>query len=94
MKEEYKALVKKIAKHYGNKKQTIKAIEELSELIKELAKDLNGKGEEHKIVGEIADAQIMLDQLIYLHKIKLAVEGMKQSKVIRQIKRMENENGK
>lgn len=55
--------LKKIIKFYGEKAQIIKAIEELSELTKELCKNINGQIDDRSIEEEIADVQIMLNQL-------------------------------
>lgn len=55
--------LKKIIKFYGEKAQTVKAIEELSELTKELCKNINGQIDDRSIEEEIADVQIMLNQL-------------------------------
>ena len=55
--------LKEIIDYYGEEKQMIKAIEEMSELQKELCKTLIGKGNRDSLVEEIADVQIMLDQL-------------------------------
>ena len=53
----------KILSNLGEKHQKIKAIEELNELGTEIAKDLNGQGDVEKIIDELADAWIMLEQL-------------------------------
>lgn len=58
--------LKKIIEFYGEKAQTIKAIEELSELTKELCKYLNGQIDEKAIKEEMADVQVMLNQLILI----------------------------
>lgn len=53
-------------KHFGKDHQIIKAIEEMSELTKELAKYLLNKEihqKTYQIHEEIADVQIMLEQL-------------------------------
>jgi hypothetical protein len=48
---------------FGNLNQWVKAIEELSELIKEISKLIQDDYVEVKIVEEIADVYIMLEQL-------------------------------
>jgi hypothetical protein len=53
----------KILSKFGEDHQKIKAIEELNELGTEIAKDLNGNGDTDKIIDELADAWIMLEQL-------------------------------
>ncbi len=77
--------IKKILLHFGNKNQKKKVIEELSELIKAIIKD-NRKN----IIEEIADVEIMLEQLkmIYLidfHEIQ-SIKDEKIKKVLFKIK--------
>lgn len=54
---------------YGEEKQLIVAIEELSELTKELTKILRGKGNKTRLVEEIADCYICLEQIRIIKKI-------------------------
>ena len=49
--------------HYGEQMQIIIAIEELSELQKELTKFIRGQADERHINEEMADVEIMLEQL-------------------------------
>lgn len=63
-----KNVLEKAIDYYGEDFQIIKAMEELSELQVELAKYIGCKilAKKHNLMGihdEIADAQIMLDQL-------------------------------
>lgn len=53
----------KALNHFGVEKQIIKCIEELSELQKELCKQFIGQGNHENIVEEIADVEIMLEQM-------------------------------
>lgn len=48
---------------FGEEKQCIVAIEELSECAKELCKVLRGNGDREHLAEEIADATIMLEQM-------------------------------
>ncbi|HZK52975.1 MAG TPA: hypothetical protein VFC84_02040 [Desulfosporosinus sp.] len=48
---------------FGIRHQTIKCIEELSELQKELCKQANGDGTKDKVIEEMADVEIMLEQM-------------------------------
>ena len=50
-------------KKFGLEKQMIKCIEELSELQKELCKHSLGQGNIEHIIEEIADVEIMLEQM-------------------------------
>lgn len=61
-------IFKELIEKYGDK-QVIVAIEELSELQKELCKYLRGKGNIENITEELADAQIMINQMQMLFEI-------------------------
>lgn len=54
---------------FGKTNQTIVAIEELSELQKELTKTLRGSFNFEHVIEEIADVEIMLDQLKIMFNI-------------------------
>lgn len=56
-------LYKKAINKWGERAQIIKAIEEMSELIKELCKSMGGTFHHDKIVEEIADVEIMIEQM-------------------------------
>lgn len=84
---------KSIANHYGREHQVLIAIEEMSELTKELCKYFRRYDRKKEIVEEVADAQIMLEQLIELFGIEGDVDKMIDYKLNRQIRRMEQERG-
>ena len=65
-KEERKILIQAI-RHYGIEHQTDKAIEECAELINTLIKFRDKRVETKEIITEIADVQIMLNQLILMY---------------------------
>ena len=81
--EEKIKIYKPIIDGFGEEKQKIKAIEELSELEKELCKNLNGLPNIAAITEEMADVSIMLDQL----KIIFNNEKEMQQKVAEKIER-------
>ena len=54
---------------YGSEIQRVVAIEELSELQKELCKSLRGQTDRRHIAEEIADVQIMLEQMMILYEL-------------------------
>lgn len=91
--------IKQIADHFGFEAQLEKTIEELAELtvaISHLHKR-DGKEAEHlaNFVEELADAKIMIDQLIYLSN-KSAPDDMKveheiEKKINRTLQRMQEE---
>ena len=56
-------LLEKAISHFGCQRQITKAIEEMGELTVDLARYLNGKGMMVNLLGEIADASIMIEQL-------------------------------
>lgn len=60
-----------ILDHYGQKKQELQAVQELSELILLLAarEDQRGKDYKDKLTKEIADALVMIDQVKMMHNI-------------------------
>lgn len=83
--------IKTIADHYGIKKQLRQLAEECSELAVEASHSAR-KGTTVKIIEEIADVQIMIEQIIYLAKIdKCDIEDCINFKLDRQMKRMEKE---
>lgn len=63
--------IKSIADHYGNENQIDKTIEEMAELTQALVKYKHCGGDifKEKVIEEIADVEIMLEQLKYLLKI-------------------------
>lgn len=87
----------KIANYYGYVAQKDMAIEEMAELIKALNKHKRAKTDDEKekayehIVEEIADVEIMLEQLKWILSCQLAVEDVKKQKIARQLERIEKE---
>ena len=80
-----------IADHYGIKKQLRQLAEECSELAVEASHSAR-KGTTVKIIEEMADVEIMIEQIIYLAKIdKCDIEDCINYKLDRQMKRMEKE---
>lgn len=53
--------------HYGGEMQTMVCVEEMSELMKELSKHARGADNVRAIAEEIADVEIMLEQMKLLH---------------------------
>lgn len=83
--------IKTIADHYGIKKQLRQLADECSELAVEASHSAR-KGTTVKIIEEIADVQIMIEQIIYLAKIdRCDIEDCINYKLDRQIKRIEKE---
>ena len=83
--------VKKIADHYGIKNQLRQLAEECSELSVESSHSAR-KGTTVKIIEEMADVQIMIEQIIYLARIdRCDIQDCINFKLDRQMKRMEKE---
>lgn len=85
--------IKTIADHYGIKNQMRQLAEECSELAVE-ANHSARKGVTVKIIEEVADVLVMMEQVIYLAKIdKCDIEDCINYKLERQMKRIkEGEN--
>lgn len=82
----------RIIAHFGGyAHQKEKAIEELSELQQALARDLQGEGDRANIVEEIADALVMIAQLVLIYGIHREVERAADEKVNRTLERIEKE---
>lgn len=62
-------LYKQAIEKYGTEKQTDKAIEELAELTAAIQKYLYGRIRKSAVIEEMADVQIMLEQLALIFKI-------------------------
>lgn len=81
---------------YGTAAQTDIAIEECSELIKALVKGRRNakkgidKELKEAIIDEIADVEIMMNQLIIIHSCRKEVEERIDFKIDRQIERLKN----
>lgn len=91
-----------IASYYGSTTQCSQCIEECAELIQAISKwdRAQSSGDPEKVktvvsrmVEEIADVRIMLDQLIYLYGCSEEVDKMIDEKINRQIVRIGMEIG-
>ena len=83
--------IKTIADHYGTNRQMYQLAEECSELAVEALHSAR-KGTTVKIIEEMADVLIMIEQVIYLAGIdKCDIEDCINYKLDRQMKRMEKE---
>lgn len=94
MTEEQKAICHKIADHYGEEHQMLKAVEEMSELQKELVKFVNNDcGDIDSILEELADVCVMIEQMRYCFDTHIIdVPKIIDAKLTRQLKRMEEES--
>lgn len=88
----YRDAEKAILEHYGQEKQELQAIQELAELTLLLAArpDQRDDNYEINILQELADVQIMCDQIQIMHGISdRDISDMKSYKLRRQLGRME-----
>ena len=84
--------IKTIADHYGIKKQMRQLAEECSELAVEASHSAR-KGTTVKIIEEMADVLLMIEQVVYLAKIDMCdIEDCINYKLDRQMKRIEDES--
>ena len=78
---------------YGNYIQRIITIEELSELQKELCKSFRFGADKSHIAEEIADVQIMLEQMMILYECRDDVAIWRRKKVSRLSERLMRDGG-
>ena len=85
-------LLQDITFHYGHINQLAKAAEECSELTKELCKQITKPNFKNIgcLIDEIADVEIMLNQLKIMFDCEIDVEERIEYKINRQIERMRN----
>lgn len=81
----YAAAVKK----YGKISQLIMCMEEMAELTKEISKSIRGADNSSAISEEIADIEIMLEQLRVIYHNRSEVDTIKADKLRRLAYRME-----
>lgn len=65
---------------FGTEKQLVVAMEECAELIKELSKAIRGNPNSMYIAEEIADVEIMLEQIKQHFALQPVVVGFKEEK--------------
>ena len=65
--DEINGAIRTIADTFKNPSQQLKLIEELGELTREISKDIaTGRGISKDTISEIADVNILINQLLYL----------------------------
>lgn len=79
---------------FGAEAQTLMVFEEFSELQKELCKHSRGKENRMEIAEEIADVQIMLEQMILLYDCADKVQRFREAKLIYLAEKVEEESAK
>lgn len=85
---EYIQILSAAIKHYGAAMQEDIAIEEMSELTQAIIHFRRGR--EHNIAEEIADVEIMLEQLKIIYQCAPLTEHYKAVKIARLQERIEN----
>lgn len=75
---------------WGADVQTMMVFEEMAELQKELCKHARGADNRVHIAEEIADVQIMLEQMMIIHDCKELVYDFRNGKIYRLKIRIEN----
>lgn len=98
MTREERAICREAVDTYGTEQQMVVAVEELSELQKELCKHLRGDGNPRAMMEEIADVEIMLEQVKYMMSgddgrcrvgVDAGIEAWKQCKLARLRERLD-----
>ena len=74
---------------FGAEAQILMVMEEMAELQKKLCKNLRGKDNVANIAEEIADVQIMLEQMTLLYDCEHAVQANREYKLMRLESRIE-----
>jgi len=82
MKKDNHYLFMKAKVAFGETAQITQCVEELCELATALARYLNGKGKTHQVIEELADAEIMLEQMRFYFDPQL-IDGEKKFKLDR-----------
>jgi NTP pyrophosphatase (non-canonical NTP hydrolase) len=91
---------KEIAEHYGIESQSRQLVEEMAELMVAMNKYIRARDDEKyerrkEVIEEVADVEIMLEQIKHLLKVSVTrIEIEKNLKLLRQTRRIEVENGR
>lgn len=78
---------------YGKGPQLIICMEEMAELTKELSKNLRGHNNLQEIAEEVADVEIMLEQIKLIFTSREATAEVKEAKLLRLHKRIIRDTG-
>lgn len=82
-------ICKRAVEVFGKDTQVLMYFEEAGELAQAISKDKRGFKNKANIAEEIADVEIMLEQLKHIYKCHHSVEQMKRQKVTRLNARIE-----
>ena len=89
MQGEASYICKRAVEVFGKDTQLLMYFEEAGELAQAISKDKRGFGSKDNIAEEIADVEVMLEQLKHIYKCHHVVERMKQQKIVRLSSRIE-----
>lgn len=84
-------VVREAIRHYGYDHQIMVAVEEMGELLQALSKFKRHEGDINNIIEEIADVEIMMQQLCLMFECYEEVVAVRRQKIERLKKRLENE---
>ena len=87
------AVCQRAVEAYGKEHQLIICMEEMAELTKELSKNLRGHNNLQEIAEEVADVEIMLEQVKVIFDLKEEVSEAKEAKLLRLQKRIIRDTG-
>lgn len=82
------ALFQLAVDHFGIENQTVVAIEEFAEISKELTKVLRGEGNKAHLAEELADAEIVIEEMKQFYDCKREVGMWKKTKLRRLFERI------
>lgn len=77
------AVCKRAVEAYGKEHQLIICMEEMAELTKELSKNLRGHNNLQEIAEEVADVEVMLEQVKLIFTLREAAAEAKEAKLLR-----------
>lgn len=84
-------VVREAIRHYGYDHQIMVAVEEMGELLQALSKFKRHEGDINNIIEEIADVEIMMQQLCLMFECYEEVVAVRRQKIERLKKRLEDE---
>lgn len=88
--EQYKKTLENAISIFGNRLQCEVAVEEMAELTKEIIKNFRGKQNRENIIEEVADVQIMIEQIKIIFNCFDEVENEIKNKMERLSDRVDN----
>ena len=87
------AVCQRAVEAYGKEHQLIICMEEMAELTKELSKNLRGHNNLQQIAEEVADVEVMLEQVKLIFHLREAATEAKEAKLLRLRERIIKDTG-